>query len=217
MRLASPAGSALAIPRLRGETPRRIACRLLAWGICLGGIIAAGTIGFRLVEWHARGEFRARFGRPGVPMVDVRDVVGVVRLADGAEVEQAFRTERDDLDGLQLRTVNWKATPAAADCRWRVEVEHEPGAAREVLRSGRIDPRQAGDWSFLEIPFAAIPDSSRLRLVLVVSGPAGDPGAAMGLPLFAPAAAHPPAVVRAAAGGAVGCLHLMLLHPGGAP
>jgi hypothetical protein len=196
---------------------QRGACRLLAWAICLGVILATGSTAFRTVEWHARAAFRARFGRPGEPMVDVRDLVGVVRLADGAEVEQAFHTDRDHLDGLQLRTVNWKTTPVAADCRWRLEVEQEGGAPRRVLRTGRIDPRRAGDWSFLEIGFPALPDSSRQRLVLVVSGPADDPGAVMGLPLFNAAAPHPPAVVRAAEGPLTGCLHLMLLHPGAAP
>jgi len=197
-------------------TAGRFACRVLAWTICMAAILGGGTTAFRLVEWHARGEFRARFGRPGVPVVDVRDVVGVVRLADGAEVEQPFRTDRDGLDGLQVRTVNWKAVPAAAECRWRLELEPTGGGPRRVVRSGRIDPRQAGDWSFLEIPFAPLPDSSRAALVLVVTGPSDDPGAAMGLPLFSPVVPHPLAVVRPSA-GAAGCLHLMLLHPEAAP
>jgi hypothetical protein len=217
-----PSASRSAGPSLSGHryfdpgAPGRIACRGLAWTICMAVILGAGTTAFRLVEWHARGEFRARFGRPGVPVVDVRDVVGVVRMADGAEVEQPFRTDRDGLDGLQVRTVNWKAVPAAADCRWRLEVESAEGGPRRVVRSGRIDPRRAGDWSFLEIPFAALPDSSRAGLVLVVTGPADDPGAAMGLPLFSPVVPHPHAVVRQSAATA-GCLHLMLLHPEAAP
>lgn len=200
-----------------GDGWRRRACRLVAWALCVGGIVAAGTAGFAVVERHARDAFRARFGRPGVPMVDVRDVTGAVRLAAGATVEQPFRTDRDDLDGLQVRTVNWRTTPAPSACRWRLEAETPDGTGRRVLREGTIDPRQAGDWSFLEIGFEPVADSGRLGLVFVVCAPPDDPGAVMGVPLFVPATAHPPAVVRAAEVPATGCLHLMLLHPGDEP
>lgn len=186
----------------------------LAWTICCGSIAGSGLLAFRTVEHHARRQFQAYFGRLGVPMIDVGAVSGAVRLASGAEVEQAFRTDRDDLDGIQLRTVTWHRSPAAAEYGWRLEAESSAGSPRRILRSGRIDSRRAADWGFLEISFPPLVDSSRLSLVLVVTGPADDPGDPLGVPLFVPATAHAQAVVRSGGDGATGCLQLMLLHAG---
>ncbi|MBU6277501.1 MAG: hypothetical protein KGQ61_12765 [Planctomycetes bacterium] len=190
--------------------------RVAAWTLVVATILAAGGAAFALVERAARDELDAIFGRPGVPMADVVGLAEVVRLADGVRVEQSFRPERDGLDGVQVRTATWKVVPAAADCRWRLVADADDGSAARVIRSGTLDPRRARDWTFLEIPFAAVADSSRRRLSLVIEGPADDPGAALGIPLFTPAIPHPPAVVTGS-GPAAGCLHLMLLYPEGEP
>lgn len=156
---------------------RWLACRAIAWGICLGALLSAVGIAFRGIEAHARGalaEWRARRASPdGELLAMVRTPLPDLPLAPGTVVEQPLWASHDGFCGVRFEAGALAgAVPTSGEIIWRIVATDVPAGAKRRLATGTLDLGAARDTGWFDVRFPPLPTSAGARYVLKLLVPA---------------------------------------------
>jgi len=166
---------------------RWLACRAIAWGICLGALVSAVGIAFRGIEAHARGalaEWRARRASPdGELLATVGTPLPDLPLAPGTTIEQPLCALRDGFCGVRVEARAVPTGPPSEEIIWRIVATDVPAGAKRRLASGTVDLAAARETGWFDIRFAPLPMSGggRYALKLLVPAELGGPTPALAL------------------------------------
>ena len=158
--------------------------RILAWIVCLVGLVAATLGGFLAVDAAFSPGLLNTLERSAVIAAAVGEYVAPIPLVSGVGLEQELRPERPNLTGVRIQTVVWGKRPSAYTCRWQLEANTDDGQPRQLVRDGRLNARLARDWGYVDLLFAPITDSTGKTFVLSLSAEEQSPAHPVGLPFY---------------------------------
>lgn len=185
---------------------RWLACRAVAWAICLGALVSATSILFRGVDGEARAAlavWRAKKrSADGELFAIVRDPRPPVSLAEGVVVKQELRAAHDGLCGLRLEAARGSAPPEGGAATWRLVEMVGDGQPPVLVRSGTIDGAAVHASGWIDLPFTPIPDSAGGRYMLKLFAPPDRPVSGLALAVHTTPEAREPYVVSPGPTGA---------------
>lgn len=208
---------------------RWLACRGIAWAICLGALVSATSVLFRGVDGEARAALAAwrakKRSADGELFAIVRDPRPPVALADGVVVKQELRAAHDGLCGLRLEAVRTSGPPEGGPVTRRLVKLLGDGQPPVLTRSGTLDGAAVNASGWIDIPFTPIADSAGGHYMLKLFAPPERPvnGLALAVhttpeartPFAVGTGATTPAPLQPAAAGTT--LHMWLRYTAGSP